>query len=135
MCGHWLVYHPGIKHSLMHGHGTHKHYKLQIFLWIYFHLNCKVHKSYTEYFNSLISIHLYLGGSCTSFSPVTPPVLMAAFMVFPSPSTYMTGYYLEYHIVASVILTVRCLTCLKVTTLHGLIRNNYMTRILLTQKT
>jgi hypothetical protein len=23
---HLLVYHPGIKHSLMHGHGTRKHY-------------------------------------------------------------------------------------------------------------
>jgi hypothetical protein len=23
-----LVYHPGVKHSLMHGHETHKHYKL-----------------------------------------------------------------------------------------------------------
>jgi hypothetical protein len=47
----------------------------------------------------------------------------------------MTGYYLEYHIVASVILPVHCLTCLRVTTLQGLIQNNYMTKILLTQKT
>ena len=73
-------------------------------------LKREVHKSYTEYFNSLISNRLYLGGSLTSFSPVTPPVLTAAFMMFPSPSTYMTGYCLEYHVLASVILPVHCLS-------------------------